>query len=219
MLLISLVCLLFSILLRCWRANETIKSTKKYAGKILSIIGMILVSLFFIICIGEEIIFTVSCYEADYLCDKYDYIYRYYYDYTYYEKYNNDIPEYCKGANYYLEGIVVSSGVQAFAYITFSILEIEIIFKLIIFIILCGRISSELDGPPPEQIPPMLAIMYKSNGKNVNVIQQTDKAITPNDQYQNINQIIHNQLFTKNNELENPTSNDFQIKEKLYNKK
>ena len=65
----------------------------------------------------------------------------------------------------------------------------------------------------------MLAIMYKSNGKNVNVIQQTDKAITPNDQYQNINQIIHNQLFTKNNELENPTSNDFQIKEKLYNKK
>ena len=92
-------------------------------------------------------------------------------------------------------------------------MEIEIIFKLIIFIILCGRISSELDGPP------MLAIMYKSNGKNVNVIQQTDKAITPNNQYQNINQIIHNQLFTKNNELENPTSNDFQIKEKLYNKK
>ena len=68
MFFLNLIYLIFSILLRVWRAKNLIKTSRKTAGVSLSIRGLVLVIINFIACLVEEILFYIGVYRANYPC-------------------------------------------------------------------------------------------------------------------------------------------------------
>ena len=177
MLLISVCCLIFAILLRIWRYKNLIKTFKKKAGTNLSIAGMVLVIINFIFCLIEEIIYIISSYRANHPCykNKSSKTYEYYY---YRRMSSVDCTNQSSG--YYIE--IITFGQDFMAYATFSYLEICLIFGMILWSLLRTRIKAELDGPP--QIPAISPHMVDPYGRAVVVVQPGDVVMMGGNPYQ-----------------------------------
>ena len=205
MFIMSILFLIFSILLRYWRAKNLIKGVRKRTGISFCTAGLILVIINFIICLIEEIVFTISFYKADYPCRNFDntvYIYR---------RISSDVDCKNKPSNYLVENITF--GQYFIAYVTFSYLELGLILEMILWNLLKSRINLDLDGPPQIQseLPPHMVDPY---GRAVVVVQPGDVVMMGGNQYQ-YNPYAQNQPNLDRPNIQYPGSNDYQIQEKI----
>ena len=150
MFVMAILYLIFSILIRYWGSTGELKTTKKGTASCLSLFGLILTIIHFILCIVEEVIITISFNRADFPC--YDYkdnnsrtrssVYR-----------RAEYEAECKlyGSDY--EANVISIGEYYLAYITLSYLELALIFTLFLWSLLRQRIDAGLDGPVVDVVP------------------------------------------------------------------
>ena len=120
-LLFSIALLVFIILLRYWRAANTIKNKKKKTADVISTIGFSLIIFLFAFCIIEEFII----------------IYFGFYGYIFYHS--------CYGSNNDCDLDIFMF------YITFSALEITLMLGMYIWYILNQRIELRIDGPPEHR--------------------------------------------------------------------
>jgi hypothetical protein len=207
MFLISISCLIFSIFIRYWRANNLIKDQKLKTATNLSIAGLTLVVINFIICIIEEIVLLVGFYRVDYPC--YSNEYR---ETTIYRRISTKVDCSNKYSDYYAD--VITDGQYFIAYATFTYLEVALIFSMIIWTILKTRIRLKLDGPQSQVAVAPSPQMYDPYGRAVVVVQPGDVVMVGGNQYQ-YNPYGQNQpnIPPPNNQY--PGSNDFQIDEKI----
>ena len=150
MFVMAILYLIFSILIRYWGSTGELKTTKKGTASCLSLFGLILTIIHFILCIVEEVIITISFNRADFPC--YDYkdnnsrtrssVYR-----------RAEYEAECKlyGSDY--EANVISIGEYYLAYITLSYLELALIFTLFLWSLLRQRIDAGLDGHVVDVVP------------------------------------------------------------------
>ena len=216
MFLINIVYLVFSIILRYWRAKNLIKEEKKSLGTSFSIAGFSLAIIQFILCLIEEIVFIIGTFRANYPCRGKNSEYSN--EYHYFRRISTKVNCYVESPDYYTGAI--SDWQEFLAYITFSYLEIAIIFAIILFNLLRNRIEHKLDGPPPVHISPHVVDQY---GRDVIVVQPGDVVMMGGNQYQyNPYPYAQNQQnnipnpnvqYPENNQY--PGSNDFQIQEKI----
>lgn len=214
MFLINIVYLIFSVILRYWRAKNLIKDEKRSLGNSLSLAGFSLVIIQFILCLIEEIVFIIGTLKANYPCRSKN---SDYYN-PYYRRISTKVNCEIESSSYYTGAI--SDWQEFIAYITFSYLEIAIIFAIILFNLLKNRIEHRLDGPPQVQISPQVVNPY---GRDVIVVQPGDVVMMGGNQYQyNPYPYAQNQQnnipnpnvqYPENNQY--PGSNDFQIQEKI----
>ena len=68
MFLMVVACLVFSILIRLWRSKNLIKTLKKNVGGNLALSGFIIVIVHFVLCLIEEIVFTMGVIDANHPC-------------------------------------------------------------------------------------------------------------------------------------------------------
>lgn len=187
MLLFSIACLIFSIIVRYWDSVGSIKSVQKGTAACLCILGMILSIFFFIACLIEEIIMSISFYRVNYPC--YDYIYTSN-PYIYRRRISDyDIDCYLNGKDYNIE--IISLGQYYLAYVTFSYLEIGLIFMITLWTILKNRIQS---GIGAQVIVPNI----QPNIPNMIIIQQN----VPNYVYQQNIPYVYNQNYSGSNEYQ-----------------
>ena len=187
MLVMTILYLIFSILIRYWGSTGELKTTKKGTASCLSLFGLILTIIHFILCIVEEVIITISFNRADFPC--YDYkdnnsrtrssVYR-----------RAEYEAECKlyGSDY--EANVISIGEYYLAYITLSYLELALIFTLFLWSLLRQRIDAGLDGPVVDVVPAGVAY------------PQTVVVIQPgysDNQYQANTPYIYNQQVNSSN--------------------
>ena len=123
MFLINIICLIFSSLIRYWRAKNLIKEEKRSLGNSLSIAGSTLTIIQFILCIIEEIIIAIGISRANYPCDDRD-------DY-YFRNLKTKID--CSGKYSDYNAELISVGESFMAYFTLSYFEIASIFEIIIW--------------------------------------------------------------------------------------
>ena len=169
--------LIFSILLRVWRAKNLIKTSRKNAGVSLAIRGLVLVIINAIACIIEEIVFSIGIYRKNHPCWDYEEE-RYYNGYPYYRRAVNCAHE---GPNYYEE--IIPVGQVLIGYVTFSYMEIALILNIVLFTILRNRIKLELDGwsrPTMHQ----QGVVVDQFGRAVVVVQPGDIVMMGGNQYQ-----------------------------------
>ena len=219
MLLINLAYLIFSIILRYWRAKNVIKEDKRSLGVSLSQAGLILGIVQFIFCLIEEIVFIIGCYRTNHPCYRNDEYYNG--NYHYYRRISS-VDCFNKDSSYYID--VITWGQEFIAYITFSYLEIAIIFAIILFHLLKNRIQMKLDGPPQVHISPQVVDPYGAPyGRDVIVVQPGDVVMMGGNQYQ-YNPYPYAQNQQNNMPAPNmqypggnpyPGSNDFQMQEKI----
>ena len=199
--------LIFSILLRVWRAKNLIKTSRKTAGVSLSIRGLVLVIINFIACLVEEILFYIGVYRANYPCWDYEE-----------ERYSTRSPNYRRavncdyeGSSYYIEAITV--GQELIGYLTLSYMEVALILNMVLFSILRNRIRMELDGPPQPTMNPQGAVVDQF-GRAVIVFQPGDVVMMGGNQYQ-YNPYIQNQQNVPPVRPKDVGSNDFKIQDKF----
>lgn len=201
MLLMVVACLVFSILIRLWRSKNLIKTLKKNVGGNLALSGFIIVIIHFVLCLIEEIVFTMGVIDANHPCLDLD---------------NNTYNPYCTGKNSNYYEYVISYGEFVLAYFTFSYMEIAIILDMIIWNILRNRIKLELDGPPQPPVIQQNPInpMMDPYGRAVVVVQPGDVVMMGGNQYQ-YNPYIQNQQNIPPVRPQEAGSNDFQIQDKF----
>jgi hypothetical protein len=194
-------CLVFSILIRLWRSKNLIKTLKKNVGGNLALSGFIIVIVHFVLCLIEEIVFTIGVIDANHPCLDLD---------------NNTYNPYCTGKNSNYYEYVISYGEFVLAYFTFSYMEIAIILDMIIWNILRNRIKLELDGPPQPPVIQQNPInpMMDPYGRAVVVVQPGDVVMMGGNQYQ-YNPYIQNQQNIPPVRPQEAGSNDFQIQDKF----
>ena len=207
MFFINLIYLIFSILLRVWRAKNLIKTLRKNAGVSLAIWGLVLVIINFIACLIEEIVFYIGVYRVNYPCWDYEEEQRYYTPYRRVASYSCAI----EGSSYYVE--VITVGQELIGYFTFSYMEVALILNMVLFSILRNRIRMELDGPPQPTMHPQGAVVDQF-GRAVVVVQPGDVVMMGGNQYQ-YNPYIQNQQNVPPVRPKDVGSNDFQIQDKF----
>ncbi len=214
MFLMVVACLVFSILIRLWRSKNLIKTLKKNVGGNLALSGFIIVIVHFVLCLIEEIVFTIGVLDANHPCldlNKYpDYN-----PYIYRRRLKTKVD--CSGKNSDYYEYVISYGEFVLAYFTFSYMEIALILDMIIWNILRNRIKLELDGPPqPPVIQPNP--MMDPYGRAVVVVQPGDVVMMGGNQYQ-YNPYAQNQPGVDVANVQYPppgsASNEFQVQEKI----
>lgn len=182
LLVMSLTCLIFIILIRMWRAKNTIKTTNKGKGIIFSSICFGLLICTFICCLIEDIAFASGIRKANYPC--YDKVKDYYYGSLYYKKSSprinsneelrkleDDYTESeCQSLSKYYYTNVIPYGQRFIGYLTISFLQVLSIIEFILWIILKKRITFGLDKP--QTIVPPATTRY--GGTNVVVVQPGD---------------------------------------------
>ena len=187
MFFLNLIYLIFSILLRVWRAKNLIKTLRKNAGVSLAIWGLVLV--------------------INYPCWDYEEEQRYYTPYRRVASYSCAI----EGSSYYVE--VITVGQELIGYFTFSYMEVALILNMVLFSILRNRIRMELDGPPQPTMHPQGAVVDQF-GRAVVVVQPGDVVMMGGNQYQ-YNPYIQNQQNIPPVRPQEAGSNDFQIQDKF----
>jgi len=208
MFLISIAYLIFSIFIRLWRANNLIKDQKLKTATSLSIAGLTLVVINFVLCLIEEILLLVGFYRVDYPCYRNEYSER-----TFYRRISSNVDCTGKYSDYYTG--IITSGQYFIAYVTFTYLEIALILSMIIWTKLKTRIRLKLDGPQVQVAISPAPQMYDPYGRAVVVVQPGDVVMVGGNQYQ-YNPYIQNQPNIpppSNNQF--PGSNDYQIDEKI----
>ena len=213
MLLITTCCLVFAIFLRYWRAADLIKNNKKSIGASFAVATLVLVIIHFIMCLIEEIVFSISFYRANYPCYNMNDIY---YDNYSYRRMGSNVDCSKESSSYFEENITF--GQYFMAYVTFSYLEIYLILEMIICHILKIRIKLDLDGPQPINVPVQVpGQMVDPYGRAVVVVQPGDVVMMGGNQYQYnpYPQNIANQANYDNPNAQYPGSSDFQIQEKI----
>ena len=205
--LIFLICLgntVISSFLRYWRAKNLIKTTKKAIGFTLATIGFASLIICLIIDIIEEFIFSYSYYNLRDSCI-----------------YPN---EKCKYG-------FITSGELFVSYLTFTCLELFLIYSIFIWWLLRNRIKQGLDGPAQQAVIARGAeglgerAMYDQYGRQVVVVQPGDVVVMDGqrnvavsaDQYnqyynpnsnQNINQFNNQYNSPNNNQINNQYNNN-----------
>ena len=159
--LFSIVILIFSILIRYWRAKDLIKKEKKKAGKIISFLGIIFSFLLIVLSSIESIFYESSLIYLVEPCEKKITPTQNLYGYPYNHKLNNlynstiinkDIRrklEICPAGQDYITNVRIVDEVMM--KITIALLDYfySILFGL--FIILLNRIKDGKDGPEEEK--------------------------------------------------------------------
>ena len=140
--------LLLSIIIHCWRKNDSIKTTKKVQAQKISSAGFALTIILFFICVIGDILIGNDFNKANHPCGDYyingAYIYRNLLD-------KNSIDCRYYGINSYVE--VVTLGEYAISYFCFSYTEIAMIFAMFLWRSSKIRIINEIDGPIPAPQP------------------------------------------------------------------
>ena len=126
-LLLNLICLIFAIIIRFWRAKDLIKLTYKNAGTIFSTISLILSIICVILCFIEVILISIDFSNPNEYCQ----------DDSLYEE--NNI---CQKYSITLKEILITI-------ITFIYLFIGLILGIIIWALLNIKIKYEIDGSIP----------------------------------------------------------------------
>ena len=165
MLVLSLICLIFAIIIRVWRAQNLIKSVKRSIGTTLCTTSFVLVIIHFVLCIIEEIIFSISYQDVNYPCRGND-------DYYYYRRLKSDVD--CRFVNSDYNTKIIPFYQYFIAYITLTYLEIALIIKMCVWYLLKTRVINGLDNPVVSPIlngvvPP---VDYVYPGRTVVVVQQ-----------------------------------------------
>jgi hypothetical protein len=141
MLLLTLICLIFAILLRYWRGSNVIKTTKKETATKISTADFALTIICFIVCIVEEIEIIISFaklkVECDITDDEEDMI-MYYRRRISTQRISNNIST-CNEQNKRIDNEYYIS------YVTLSYIEIILIFSICIISILKKRIINKTD--------------------------------------------------------------------------
>ena len=167
MLIISIICLLFAILIRIWRAQNLIKNVKRNTGMNLCTTSLVLVVIHFILCIIEEIIFSISYQEVNFPCSDYDND-----DYYYYRRLNSNVD--CRFVKSNYDTKIIPFYQYFIVYVTLTYLEVVLILKMCVWYLLRTRVYNGLDHPLDTPIinnvvPP---VNYAYPGRTVVVIQQ-----------------------------------------------
>lgn len=148
MLVLNFICLIISILVRCWGSSGSIKTTQKGTASCLSMFGLILSIFIFIISLVEEIIATISFRKANFPCLNFNNNNNYYIPYYRRMEYEEECRKF--GDDYDRDVITVGQYFIAFA--TISYLEIGMIFIISLWCILRTRIIGGLDGPAVRDV-------------------------------------------------------------------
>ena len=185
MLLISTVCLIFSILIRVWRYKNVIKSVKRNIGTNLCTTSLVLVIIHFVLCIIEEIIFTISYNEVNFPCRDTDNYY--------YRRLKSDFD--CRFVNSDYNTKIIPFYQYFIVYASLSCLEVFLILKMCVWYLLRTRVVSGLDDPMDNPIvnnaQPAPGIY---SGRTVVVIQQPYQ----NQMGQNTPYVYNQQLYSIN---------------------
>ena len=170
MLIISIICLLFAILIRIWRAQNLIKNVKRNTGITLCTTSLVLVVIHFILCIIEEIIFSISYQEVNFPCSDYDND-----DYYYCRRLNSNGD--CRFVKSNYDTNIIPFYQYFIVYASLTYLEVVLILKMCVWYLLRTRVYNGLDNPLDTPIinnvvPP---VNYAYPGRTVVVIQQPDQ--------------------------------------------
>lgn len=186
MLLLSTVCLIFSILLRVWRYKNVIKTDKRNIGTTLCTTSLVLVIIHFVLCIIEEVIFTISYNEVNFPCSDSD---NYYYRRL---KSNFD----CRFVNSDYNTKIIPFYQYFIVYASISCLEVMLILKMCVWYLLRTRVIAGLDDPMDTPIINNVQPAPASySGRTVVVIQQPYQ----NQMGQNATPYVYNQqLYSQN---------------------
>ena len=207
MLLIIILCLVFTFMLRCWRSSGAIKTTKREAGIKIVTAGFILSIINLIICGLEEIIIIISFGKimncgVDTENDLYSSYFR--------RRLNNrgkDITELndsleceekrkAKNKEYYI------------SYLTLSYLELILIFSICIFSILKERIINKVD----DNLPSVIAAV-SPYGRQVIIVHPGNEGMMGIQNYNNYNNNYdfnyHSQNMNFGKKKNNPNSNQY----------
>ena len=166
MLILSIICLIFAILIRVWRSKNLIKNTKRNIGTTLCTTSLVLVIIHFVACVIEEIIFTISYQKVNFPCKKYE-------DDYYYRRLKSNIDCRFVKSNYNTKIIPFYQYFIVYASLTY--LEVALILKMCVWYLLRTRVINGLDDPLDTpiinnvQVPP---VNYAYPGRTVVVIQQ-----------------------------------------------
>ena len=191
--LIFLICLgniVISSFLRYWRAKNLIKTTKKAKGRTLALIGFISIIICFIINIIEEFVFSISYYKLKDSC------------------YSGEECKY---------GFITS--VELFiSYLTFTFLELYLIYGMFIYWLLKTRIEQGLDGPVQEGVVGREVAglggrgMHDQYGRQVVVVQPGDVVVMDGQRNVAVPADQYNQYYNPNNNQYNaPNSNQYNV--------
>ena len=210
MLLIYLGNIIILRFLRYWRAKNLIKTTKKRRGIVISIISLVSTMGCLVICIFEELSFSIIPYYYNhYFCENYNN-----------NNYNNSLNttssndsdirishEECKNEKF-------SFGEIFFTFFTFSCVELYSFFGMFILGVLIKRIIKGSDGPLLDGVRVGERVMYDKYGREVIVVKpgqfavidgKKDKIVPKEEntnQYYNIN--TNHQI---NNDIQNNINN------------
>ena len=196
--LMFLICLgniVISSFLRYWRAKNLIKTTKKAKGCTLALTGFVSIIICFIINIIEELVFSFSYYKLKDSC-------------------------YSGGECKY--GLITSEEIF-FSYLTFTCLELYLIFGMFIYWLLKSRIQQGLDGPVQEGVIGRGVAglgeraMYDQYGRQVVVVQPGDVVVMDGQRNVAVSMDQYNQNYTPNinqynnqyNQYNTPISNQY----------
>lgn len=155
-LLFNLICLIFVIIIRIWRAKNLIKSTYRNAGSIFSSSSLILSITCFILSIIEIILISIDFSDPIDICQNISSI----------NNSNNNNDECQKNSITLKERLI--------AYITFIYLYIGLIFGIIIWALLRIKIKFQIDVSIPFDINKF------GHGKKVTVLPLEDANIKIN---------------------------------------
>lgn len=223
LLVISLTCLIFIILIRMWRANNTIKTANKGKGIIFSNLCFGLLICTFICCLIEDIAFASGIRKANYPC--YDKVKDHDYYYSYYYKKSSPIinsneklrkledgysVSKCQSLGKYYYINVIPYGQRFLGYLTISFLQVLSIIEFILWIILKKRITFGLDTPQP--IVPSPTTRY--GGTNVVVVQPGDVVYMGGQQVSGPYMYNNNVQYPPQQYMANqvPNSNEYQLR-------
>ena len=141
-LLFNLICLIFCIIIRFWRAKNLIKNRYQYVGTIFSTISLILSITCFALCFIEVILISFDFSNPNYNCQNNS---------------SNDDNNDCQKYSITPKEIIIT-------YITFIFLHIGLFLGIIIWAFLRIKIKSQIDGPIP------LILNKYGNGRKIKVL-------------------------------------------------
>ncbi len=181
-------CLFFIIFIRIWRSKNTIKTTNKSKGVILSYFCFALIIISFIFCIIEDFALDYGISKANYPCRKNIYSDFCFSTDPYYckkspknsprEELRKLIKDYidyttkCKSHDEFYYEYNISIGQIILSYFTVSFLQSFFIIEYALWYILKNRITFELDGPQP--VISTVNQFGNQYGTNVVVVQPAD---------------------------------------------
>ena len=194
---IHIICLIFIIFIRIWRAKNTIKTTNKSKGVIFSNICFFLLIISFICCLIEDYALNYGIVKANYPCrDKvkdndYYNVNQYYYKKSpknnpseELRKLKNDYTtSECESLGKYYYEYNIPFGQVFLSYFTVAYLEVLSIIEFILWYLLKNRITFGLERPQPAMAPVNQYGNQYQYGRNVVVVQPGDVVYMEGQQY------------------------------------